>query len=116
MMLEYVDRVAQRFGYVRIDPDVQRADRVRQALESTNANAVLDEVQLAIARNSDPLMQAESDAELAKHLWQLFEGAVDKLERDRRDAQLYAGAPEQDRDPDPSFRDGATRASASDWK
>jgi hypothetical protein len=88
---------------------------MREALDSTSADAVVDELQLAIARNSRPLAQAASDSEFTRRVLDLFEGAMAKIERDQRDADLYAQASSADRDPEPEFRRAANEAAEESW-
>lgn len=116
LMLEYVDRVAERLGYIRMDHPPRLAERMREALGSASADAVVNELQLAIARNSRPLAEAGSDSEFARCVLDLFEGAVAKVERDQRDADIYAQSPQTERDPDPEFRRAANEAAVNSWE
>jgi hypothetical protein len=115
-MLEHVDRVAERLGYIRIDHPPRLAERMREALDSASADAVVNELQLAIARNSRPLAEAGSDSEFARCVLDLFEDAVAKVERDRHDADIYAQSSSSDRDPDPEFRRAAAEAATTSWE
>lgn len=114
MMLEYVDRVAGRLGFVRLESQ-GLSERVRDVAESDTSNALAHEVQIALARHPDRLTVA-SDAELTRNLYLILESAVAKLERDRVDSEAYAAATPEERDPDPAFRAGAVRAAAKRWQ
>jgi hypothetical protein len=113
-MLEYVDRVAERLGFVRIESDRGLSDRIREVAKLDAANALAVEVELAMARHPDRLA-ARSDAELTRNLYLILESAVEKLERDRADSAAYASAMPDELDPDPSFRAGALRAASKRW-
>jgi hypothetical protein len=116
LMLEYVDRVAERLGYMRIDKQTALSARLRDALRSDSADAILEELRLSIARRPELLAAAQSEGELMECVSDLIDAAIIKVARDAGDAALYSAAGEVDRDPDPSFRRGALKASAKNWE
>jgi hypothetical protein len=115
-MLEYVDRVAERLGYVRIEKQTEVSARMRDALKSDSADAILEELRLSIARRPELLATAQSESELMERVSDLIEAAMVKVARDASDAALYRAASEEDLDPDPSFRHGALKATAKNWQ
>jgi hypothetical protein len=114
MMLEYVDKVAERLGFVRIESQ-HLSERVREVAESDRSSALAYEIQIALARHPDRLA-ASTAAELTKSLYSILESAIAKLERDRADSAAYAAAAAEELDPDPTFRAGAVRAAAKRWR
>ncbi len=114
LMLDYVEKVAEHFGFVRVEPRPEH-QRLRALLGSSDREAVLHELQLAIARRPERLGSARNHAELLRRIDELLTAALAKVERDRADAKLYAEAPAEELDPDPSFRHAANRSAARDW-
>lgn len=115
LMFDYVDRVAQRLGFLRFDGHSDLAARVRDALDSESADAVMEQVQLTIARHPERLSAAQTDGDLVRLLYELFDAAVAKVEQDAEESEMYRNSAAEDLDPDPAFRRGAIQAATKNW-
>lgn len=112
MMIGYLDRVAERLGYVRLGTQAELAERVRTALSSDLGDAIVEEVRLAVARDPEQFA-ANSEAELLSRLTDAFDQAIARVERKTRESAPYGDLSSDERDPDPAFRRGALRAASN---
>lgn len=114
-MIEYFDRVAARFGYLRVADD-DDIDQAREMLAGDRAEAVLHELELAYLRRREALGKIQSAMEFHRALEGLLVAAAAKVARDVSDEQTFKDYAARGYADETEFAQGAARTAAASWE
>lgn len=126
-LLTYVDEAAEgarRSGravslaayYVRRRERLNRARVVLHSLTGTgDQERILHEAELAYLRRKGEFVDAPTSSSLVRAWTDLLVEATEKVEQDRRDAELFAAVGAQSTADDRGWEEGATRLAGDHW-
>ncbi|HEX6702917.1 MAG TPA: hypothetical protein VF101_19495 [Gaiellaceae bacterium] len=93
-----------------------RLNRVRAVLRAGDDERVMHEAQLAYLRRHASFADARSSPALVRDWTNVLIEAAEKVERDRRDAELYAAVAAEETAEDREWADAARHVAGERWK
>jgi hypothetical protein len=115
LMLSYLDKIAEHFGYVRVGTG-DELQQARAMLAGDRGEEVLHELSLAYLRRRDEFAGVESVHDLQRRFDRLLVRAAAKVARDDETARALAEDPDQPAEDEDEFARGALRAATDHWR